>query len=161
MSLFYANATPMLKTLTDATTKFVSEVSPKWNTPLSTHLRTLIHSSDVHDLKLCWCLFFWQQHSDLPLENTTDCLSTMASVCKVMLETPWVSRCPLLLHSPVLSYCAITNSWDVFSWYPSTAIFHCIQMLVYLYWCMAALWSMCLHVLTERDFSLQSKCMCV
>ncbi|XP_061890507.1 CYFIP-related Rac1 interactor A-like [Entelurus aequoreus] len=24
----------------------------------------------------------------LPLENTTDCLSTMASVCKVMLETP-------------------------------------------------------------------------
>lgn len=116
MSLFYANATPMLKTLTDATTKFVSEVSPKWNTPLSTHLRTLIHSSDVHDLKLCWCLFVWQQHSDLPLENTTDCLSTMASVCKVMLETPWVSRCPLLLHSPVLSYCAITNSWDVFSW---------------------------------------------
>ncbi|KAF3857724.1 hypothetical protein F7725_010925, partial [Dissostichus mawsoni] len=25
---------------------------------------------------------------DLPIENTTDCLSTMASVCKVMLETP-------------------------------------------------------------------------
>uniref|UniRef100_A0AAY4DWA2 CYRIA/CYRIB Rac1 binding domain-containing protein n=1 Tax=Denticeps clupeoides TaxID=299321 RepID=A0AAY4DWA2_9TELE len=52
MSLFYANATPMLKTLSDATTKFVSE------------------------------------NADLPLENTTDCLSTMASVCKVMLETP-------------------------------------------------------------------------
>ncbi|KAK1786823.1 hypothetical protein P4O66_017003 [Electrophorus voltai] len=52
MSLFYANATPMLKTLSDATTKFVSE------------------------------------NSDLPIENTTDCLSTMASVCKVMLETP-------------------------------------------------------------------------
>lgn len=27
MSLFYAEATPMLKTLSDATTKFVSEVS--------------------------------------------------------------------------------------------------------------------------------------
>ncbi|KAG5841846.1 hypothetical protein ANANG_G00171310 [Anguilla anguilla] len=52
MSLFYAEATPMLKTLSDATLKFVSE------------------------------------NKDLPLENTTDCLSTMASVCKVMLETP-------------------------------------------------------------------------
>ncbi|TSK82133.1 Protein FAM49B [Bagarius yarrelli] len=52
MSLFYANATPMLKTLSDATTKFVSE------------------------------------NSDLSIENTTDCLSTMASVCKVMLDTP-------------------------------------------------------------------------
>uniref|UniRef100_A0A8C9T2D8 CYFIP related Rac1 interactor B n=1 Tax=Scleropages formosus TaxID=113540 RepID=A0A8C9T2D8_SCLFO len=52
MSLFYAEATPMLKTLSDATTKFVSE------------------------------------NKNLPIENTTDCLSTMASVCKVMLETP-------------------------------------------------------------------------
>ncbi|XP_078255409.1 CYFIP-related Rac1 interactor A isoform X2 [Rhinoraja longicauda] len=52
MSLFYAEATPMLKTLSDATTKFVSE------------------------------------NKTLPIENTTDCLSTMASICKVMLETP-------------------------------------------------------------------------
>ncbi|KAJ8272691.1 hypothetical protein GJAV_G00092290 [Gymnothorax javanicus] len=52
MSLFYAEATPMLKTLSDATLKFVSE------------------------------------NSDSPLENTTDCLSTMASECTVMLETP-------------------------------------------------------------------------
>ncbi|RXN06341.1 FAM49A isoform X1 [Labeo rohita] len=28
------------------------------------------------------------KNKTLPLENTTDCLSTMASVCKVMLETP-------------------------------------------------------------------------
>lgn len=28
------------------------------------------------------------QNPDVPIENTTDCLSTMASVCKVMLETP-------------------------------------------------------------------------
>ena len=41
----------MLKTLSDATTKFVSE------------------------------------NKNLPIENTTDCLSTMASVCRVMLET--------------------------------------------------------------------------
>uniref|UniRef100_A0A7N6AA70 CYRIA/CYRIB Rac1 binding domain-containing protein n=1 Tax=Anabas testudineus TaxID=64144 RepID=A0A7N6AA70_ANATE len=52
MSLFYAEATPMLKTLSNATTNFVTE------------------------------------NKTLPLENTTDCLSTMASVCKVMLETP-------------------------------------------------------------------------
>ncbi|KAF7646681.1 hypothetical protein LDENG_00183840, partial [Lucifuga dentata] len=52
MSLFYADATPMLKTLSDATTKFVSD------------------------------------NPDVPIENTTHCLSTMASVCKVMLETP-------------------------------------------------------------------------
>ncbi|XP_040017159.2 CYFIP-related Rac1 interactor A isoform X3 [Gasterosteus aculeatus] len=52
MSLFYAEATPMLKTLSNATTNFVTE------------------------------------NKSLPLENTTDCLSTMASVCKVMLETP-------------------------------------------------------------------------
>eukprot|EP00062_Callorhinchus_milii_P017724 gi/632970415/ref/XP_007901637.1/ PREDICTED: protein FAM49B isoform X1 [Callorhinchus milii] len=52
MSLFYAEATPMLKTLSDATTKFVSD------------------------------------NKSLPIENTTDCLSTMASVCRVMLETP-------------------------------------------------------------------------
>ncbi|KAI3355368.1 hypothetical protein L3Q82_018211, partial [Scortum barcoo] len=52
ISLFYADATPMLKTLSDGTTKFVSE------------------------------------NKNLPIENTTDCLSTMASVCKVMLETP-------------------------------------------------------------------------
>ncbi|KAK5898079.1 hypothetical protein CgunFtcFv8_015527 [Champsocephalus gunnari] len=52
ISLFYADATPMLKALSDGTTKFVSE------------------------------------NKNLPIENTTDCLSTMASVCKVMLETP-------------------------------------------------------------------------
>ena len=34
MSLFYAEATPMLKTLSDATTKFVSEVSVVWNVTL-------------------------------------------------------------------------------------------------------------------------------
>uniref|UniRef100_A0A8C1PCM0 Protein FAM49B-like n=1 Tax=Cyprinus carpio TaxID=7962 RepID=A0A8C1PCM0_CYPCA len=52
ISLFYADATPMLKSLSDGTTKFVSE------------------------------------NKNLPIENTTDVLSTMATVCKVMLETP-------------------------------------------------------------------------
>jgi len=52
MSLFYAHATPMLKVLSDTTSKFVSE------------------------------------NKDLPIENTTDCLSTMASICRVMIENP-------------------------------------------------------------------------
>uniref|UniRef100_A0A8C2LX64 CYRIA/CYRIB Rac1 binding domain-containing protein n=1 Tax=Cricetulus griseus TaxID=10029 RepID=A0A8C2LX64_CRIGR len=50
MFLFYAEATPMKKNLSDATTKFVSE------------------------------------NKNLPIENTTDCLGTKASVCRVMLE---------------------------------------------------------------------------
>ncbi|PIK55821.1 hypothetical protein BSL78_07309 [Apostichopus japonicus] len=50
MSLFYAQPTPMLQTLSDATTKFVSE------------------------------------NKELPIENTTDILSTMTAVCRVMLE---------------------------------------------------------------------------
>ncbi|XP_034383187.1 protein FAM49A isoform X2 [Cyclopterus lumpus] len=61
MSLFYAEATPMLKTLSNATTSFVTE------------------------------------NKTLPLENTTDVLSTMASVCKVMLETPRFSSVDTVL----------------------------------------------------------------
>uniref|UniRef100_K1RAR8 Protein FAM49B n=2 Tax=Magallana gigas TaxID=29159 RepID=K1RAR8_MAGGI len=57
MSLFYAPATPMLKVLGEATTKFVST------------------------------------HKELPVENTTDCLSTMANICRVMINTPeYVAR---------------------------------------------------------------------
>lgn len=52
MSLFYADATPMLKVLSDTTCKFVTE------------------------------------NKELPIENTTDCLSTMASICRVMIENP-------------------------------------------------------------------------
>ncbi|KAL5017396.1 hypothetical protein ScPMuIL_006985 [Solemya velum] len=52
MSLFYAEATPMLKTLGDSTSRFVS------------------------------------QHKEIPVENTTDCLSTMANICRVMIENP-------------------------------------------------------------------------
>ncbi|MEE6484361.1 hypothetical protein FKM82_013849 [Ascaphus truei] len=61
MSLFYADATPMLKTLSSATTKFVSE------------------------------------NKSLPIEDTTDCLSTMACVCRVMLETPRFTSTETLL----------------------------------------------------------------
>ncbi|CAB1340649.1 unnamed protein product [Coregonus sp. 'balchen'] len=55
ISLFYADATPVLKTLSDGTTKFVSE------------------------------------NKNLPIENTTDCLSTMASMkgcIKVLRDQP-------------------------------------------------------------------------
>ncbi|XP_042234300.1 CYFIP-related Rac1 interactor B-like isoform X2 [Homarus americanus] len=52
MSLFYANSTPMLKILSEATSKFVTE------------------------------------HKEIPLENTTETLATMAKVCQRMLENP-------------------------------------------------------------------------
>ncbi|KAH9515368.1 Protein fam49b [Bulinus truncatus] len=52
MSLFYAQATPMLTSLSVVTAKFVT------------------------------------QHKDLPVEQTTDCLSMMAKLCRVMIENP-------------------------------------------------------------------------
>lgn len=52
MSLFYAQATPMLKVLSDTTTRFVNE------------------------------------NSNLPIENTTETLSTMCQVCQRMIENP-------------------------------------------------------------------------
>nr|CAB3244497.1 protein FAM49B-like [Phallusia mammillata] len=52
MSLFYAEATPMLKTLSDATTRFV------------------------------------QENADVETERALEVLSTMANICKVMLENP-------------------------------------------------------------------------
>lgn len=52
MSLFYADSTPMLKVLSETTSKFVTE------------------------------------NKELPIENTTDCLSTMAGICRVMIENP-------------------------------------------------------------------------
>ncbi|EDO39426.1 predicted protein [Nematostella vectensis] len=55
MSLFYAYPTPLLKILSDATTKFVSE------------------------------------NKSLPIENTTDCLSTLANLCRTMIENENIS----------------------------------------------------------------------
>lgn len=52
MSLFYAQATPMLKTLSDAVTHFVTN------------------------------------NKDLPIENVTETLSTIAKVCQRMIENP-------------------------------------------------------------------------
>lgn len=79
ISLFYADATPMLKTLSDGTTKFVSEVRLAMaRAAFSVCLRRLIVPSGGS----------LSQNKNLPIENTTDCLSTMATVCKVMLETP-------------------------------------------------------------------------
>lgn len=177
MSLFYAEATPMLKTLSNATTKFVSEVLLRLSPPSSpvrssTHFGgrfTIMEKTFCHQfpsVTICqfrrsrnfptshlsafsmeqkshkdfrgvhkqfrghvgsemlfskvtlrpWCftgfwrydlsppcgrtryltvlysilIFFFFQNKTLPIEDTTDCLSTMACVCRVMLETPWV-----------------------------------------------------------------------
>jgi hypothetical protein len=52
MSLFYAYPTPMLRCVSEATTKFVSE------------------------------------NKAIPIENTTNCLAIIASVCRTMCEQP-------------------------------------------------------------------------
>jgi len=56
MSLFYAYPTPLLKTLSEATTKFVSE------------------------------------NKNLPLENTTEMLSTLCNLCRLMVENKEISQ---------------------------------------------------------------------
>lgn len=52
MSLFYAEAMPMLKTVSESTTKFVSA------------------------------------HKEMEINTTPECLSTMADICRVMIECP-------------------------------------------------------------------------
>ncbi|XP_054624712.1 CYFIP-related Rac1 interactor B-like isoform X2 [Dunckerocampus dactyliophorus] len=83
MSLFYACATPMLKTLSDATSKFVSDVSAPHDV-IMTSFVILISTFCSPALSQGYTII----NPDVPIENTTDCLSTMACVCKVMLETP-------------------------------------------------------------------------
>ena len=34
------------------------------------------------------CVHLRVQNKDLPVENTTECLSTMASICRTMIENP-------------------------------------------------------------------------
>lgn len=61
MSLFYAYPTPMLKAISDTTTKFVSE------------------------------------NKSIPIDNTTDCLATMATICRIMIESPDIAQ---RFHNP-------------------------------------------------------------
>ena len=72
MSLFYANPTPMLNTLSGATEKLLQEVS----------------HSILADRLSCYMLSFLVQNPSLTLDNTTDCFCTMASVCRVLNENP-------------------------------------------------------------------------
>lgn len=62
MSLFYAEATPMLKTLSNATTKFVSEVRPVRPVPVSVFRSEVKYNSYTHPgakatVKLKLCIF--------------------------------------------------------------------------------------------------------
>lgn len=73
----------MLKTLSDGTTKFVSEVRRGGRTlRWADHVKVASYSFSSSSSSSR------SQNKNLPIENTTDCLSTMATVCKVMLETP-------------------------------------------------------------------------
>lgn len=87
MSLFYAEATPMLKTLSNATTKFVSEVSEARAYPQGGGEDPLQPQHPGQEGKRQPGPVGFQNKT-LPIEDTTDCLSTMACVCRVMLETP-------------------------------------------------------------------------
>jgi len=78
MSLFYANATPMLRVLSEATTRFVAEVRSNLRPNNIFFLNRLTHF--LNSLSF--------QNSDIPIENTTETLSTMAKVCLRMLESP-------------------------------------------------------------------------
>ncbi|KAJ6663448.1 hypothetical protein lerEdw1_009527 [Lerista edwardsae] len=89
MSLFYAEATPMLKTLSNATTKFVSEVSDVFKEQKQRMVLALSFERKNVGVTVQLCLNDASfQNKTLPIEDTTDCLSTMACVCRVMLETP-------------------------------------------------------------------------
>jgi len=46
---------------------------------------------------------FVSQHKDLPVENTTDCLSTMANICRVMIENP--EYCQRFRNQETKSFC--------------------------------------------------------
>ena len=88
MSLFYAQPTPMLKVLSDTTTRFVSEVGPlcllhKY-VYVCTHTHTHTHMHAY--ISILYSALF--QNKDIPLENTTDCLGTMAQICRTMIENP-------------------------------------------------------------------------
>ncbi|KAG7269552.1 hypothetical protein CRUP_029821 [Coryphaenoides rupestris] len=84
ISLFYADATPMLKTLSDGTTNSsedtVSFCCGHWSSVNPLRLPSHPVGASPKSSKI--------DNKNLPIENTTDCLSTMASVCRVMLETP-------------------------------------------------------------------------
>ena len=86
MSLFYANPTPMLNTLTNATTKFTTQVCGCGCGWVLGCVRPMSLSGWVQS----WYIGFFKPQSlqspVVPLENTTDVLSTMAAVCRVMTE---------------------------------------------------------------------------
>ena len=56
-----------------------------------------LFATNITQLDQCCCrllnvlLLAVLQNKDLPIENTTDCLSTMASICRVMIENPYVT----------------------------------------------------------------------
>ena len=77
MSLFYANPTPMLNTLSGATEKLIQEVRGK----MCQRDLNLMSESVLS-------FFLFTQNPSLTMANATDCFGTMASVCRVLNENP-------------------------------------------------------------------------
>lgn len=72
MSLFYANPTPMLNTLATASSELVAVVSIGIRVIGTSKFKSALVS----------------QNPQVTLENTTESLSTMASICRVLNENP-------------------------------------------------------------------------
>ena len=117
MSLFYANPTPMLNTLSGAAEKLLQEVGSFWSCFILclSHLPVLISFSfflsfTVPLLMLpyvsCFSISLYtpilvgllvlymnplsppSQNPSLTLDNMTNCFSAMASVCRVIIDNP-------------------------------------------------------------------------
>ena len=83
MSLFYAHPTPLLNALSATTKRFVEMVS------VCMCVRACRRYGMNYSYSVATnCVHSTLQHSELPLENTTDCLSMVACVCRVMTENP-------------------------------------------------------------------------
>ena len=85
MSLFYANPTPMLNTLSGGTEKLLQEVCVCACAYICEHVCDNFVELCKHIHHVCLVSF---QNPALTLENTTDCFCTMACVCRVLNENP-------------------------------------------------------------------------
>ena len=123
MSLFYANPTPMLNTLATATSRLVTEgvslsVRPSvrlrllYIQTILKHVYTCVYVLELTCTRGYTCtytcnLFLFFQNPKITMENATECLSTMASVCRVINENP-LELLSLSL-SLSLSYCCSSS----------------------------------------------------
>jgi hypothetical protein len=97
MSLFYASPTPMLKCICDTSLRFVSS-----------HPHVGVHLF----IDYLFAHVSTQTFSQIDPESTTDCLGAMASVCRIMIETPGLTA---RFHSQnTVLFCQVCTRVGVF-----------------------------------------------